>query len=77
MKNQINILTRIFKLVFSTRPLIGILDLIRKLSMLAMFIWEFTIYHEHKIAYVIFTLTWILCHVIGVPFPNRRFFWNL
>jgi hypothetical protein len=65
MKNQINILTRIFKLVFSTRSLIGILDLIRKLSMLAMFIWGFTIYHKHKIAYVIFTLTWILCHVIG------------
>ena len=73
MKDQINILTRIFKLVFNTRSLIGILDLIRKLSMLAMFIWGFTIYHKHKIAYVIFTLTWILCHVIGVPFPNPRF----
>ena len=66
MINQIKLLKNyIFNLLFSTRSLLWVLDLIRKLSIGVMFIWEFTIYHEHYIAYLILPLILFMCSFTG------------
>ena len=63
MNKKINLLNRVSNLLFSTDSVILLLTIIRKLSFFFAFIWEFTDYHEHYAAYLIFALVWLICNL--------------
>lgn len=77
MKKKVNLLNRVFSFVFGVASIILLLSLIRKSALFLAFIWEFTKYHEHYAAYLIFSLVYLICHITGQILKRNRRSYNL